>query len=198
VSAIGSNIYSKREKKKMSTALLEKPGSTAAIAPERQIVALHLGAEIYGVDIACIHTVLTPQPITTVPNVPAYVKGVMNLRGRILPVLDLRTRFGLPPLESDMQKSSRIVIVESEGLTAGLVVDSVSEVLRLPADAIEPPSALLASADLRCLTGIGRVPSGRRKDDGKEDADRLILLLNIPQTLTLAEEAAPSPFSADH
>ena len=50
-------------------------------------------------DIACIHTVLTPQPITAVPNVPAYVRGVMNLRGRILPVLDLRTRFGLPPLE---------------------------------------------------------------------------------------------------
>ena len=183
----------------MSTALLEKPGSkTGSLEAERQIVALHLGTEIYGVDIACIHTVLTPQPITTVPNVPAYVKGVMNLRGRILPVLDLRTRFGLPPLEADKQKSSRIVIVESEGLTAGLVVDSVSEVLRLSSSAIEPPSALLASADLRCLTGIGRVPGGRRKDDTKDEADRLILLLDIPQTLTLAEEAAPGSFSADH
>ena len=183
----------------MSIGLLEKPGSkSGAIEAERQIVALHLGTEIYGVDIACIHTVLTPQPITIVPNVPAYVKGVMNLRGRILPVLDLRTRFGMPPLESDQQKSSRIVIVEAEGLTAGLVVDSVSEVLRLPADAIEPPSALLASADLRCLTGIGRVPGGRRKEDNKEEADRLILLLDIPQTLTLAEEAAPGPFNGEH
>ncbi len=182
----------------MNTALLEKPGgASTGSKTERQIVALHLSDEIYGVDIACIHTVLTPQSITQVPNVPAYVKGVMNLRGRILPVLDLRTRFGLPPLEAEKQKASRIVIVEAAGLTAGLVVDSVSEVLRLPETAIEPPSALLASADLRCLTGIGRVPGGRRKGDDKDDADRLILLLDIPQTLTLADVEAPGHFHAD-
>ncbi len=183
----------------MSTALLEKPGgASAGNETERQIVALHLSDEVYGVDIACIHTVLTPQPITQVPNVPAYVRGVMNLRGRILPVLDLRTRFGLPLLEAEKQKASRIVIVEAAGLTAGLVVDSVSEVLRLPESAIEPPSALLASADLRCLTGIGRVPGGRRKDDNKADPDRLILLLDIPQTLTLADAETLGHFHADN
>ncbi len=183
----------------MNTALLEKPGCTSAgNETERQVVALHLGDEIYGVDIACIHTVLTPQPITQVPNVPAYVRGVMNLRGRILPVLDLRTRFGLPSLQADKQKSARIVIVEAAGLTAGLVVDSVSEVLRLPDSAIEPPSALLASADLRCLTGIGRVPGGRRKGDNKDESDRLILLLDIPQTLTLAATETPGSFHADN
>lgn len=183
----------------MSTALLEKPdGTPAGSETERQVVALHLGDEIYGVDIACIHSVLTPQPITQVPNVPAYVRGVMNLRGRILPVLDLRMRFGMAPPDADAQKSSRIVIVEASGLTAGLVVDSVSEVLRLPASSVEAPSALLASADLRCLTGIGRVPGGRRKEDRKEAADRLILLLDIPQTLTLADAETPGHFHADH
>jgi len=180
----------------MSTALLEKPdgATTNPGEAERQVVALHLGEEIYGVDIACIHTVLTPQPITLIPNVPAYVRGVMNLRGRILPVLDLRTRFGLPALAEDKQKSARIVIIEAAGLTAGLIVDSVSEVLRLPASAVEPPSALLASADLRCLTGIGRVPGNRRKQDSKKDEDRLILLLDIPETLALAASDTPGHF----
>ena len=176
----------------MSTTLLEKSDGANANRGEveRQVVALHLGDEIYGVDIACIHTVLTPQPITVVPNVPAYVRGVMNLRGRILPVLDLRTRFGLPPRASEKQKSARIVIVEAAGLTAGLIVDSVSEVLRLPASAVEPPSALLASADLRCLVGIGRVP-GERKQGGEEGSERLILLLDIPETLALAASDTP-------
>ena len=168
----------------MSSALLDPGTAAASGAMERQIVALHLGEEIYGVDIASIHTVLTPQPITVVPNVPCYVRGVMNLRGRILPVLDLRTRFGLPPLEADRQKLSRIVIVEAGGLTAGLIVDAVSEVLKISSDAVEPPSALLGSADLRCLTGIGRVPGHRRKNDDKKDEGRLILLLDIAETLT--------------
>ena len=169
----------------MSAAVLEKPGGAAAPGTaERQVVALHLGEEIYGVNIASIHTVLTPQPITAVPNVPGYVRGVMNLRGRILPVLDLRTRFGLPPLEADRQKLSRIVIVEAGGLTAGLIVDAVSEVLKISSEDIEPPSALLGSADLRCLTGIGRVPGNRRKEDDKKDEGRLILLLDIVETLT--------------
>ena len=169
----------------MSAAVLEKPGGAAAPGTaERQVVALHLGEEIYGVGIASIHTVLTPQPITAVPNVPGYVRGVMNLRGRILPVLDLRTRFGLPPLEADRQKLSRIVIVEAGGLTAGLIVDAVSEVLKISSEDIEPPSALLGSADLRCLTGIGRVPGNRRKEDDKKDEGRLILLLDIVETLT--------------
>jgi purine-binding chemotaxis protein CheW len=171
----------------MSTNLSERSGGQATgSGAERQIVALHLGEEAYGIDIAAIHSILTPQPITVMPNVPACVRGVMNLRGKIMPVLDLRTRFGLPPLTADAQKSARIVVVESEGLTAGLVVDSVSEVLRLPESAIDPPSPLLASHDLRCLTGIGRVPGNRRRDSGKDETEHLILLLHIPQVLAPA------------
>jgi purine-binding chemotaxis protein CheW len=171
----------------MAAALLERPGTeTASVGDERQIVALHLGSETYGVDIGCVNTVLTPQPITPVPNVPEHVQGVMNLRGRILPVIDLRTRFGLPALSPEQQKSSRIVIMDVDGVTAGLVVDAVSEVLRLPADSIEPPSALLNAADSSCLTGIGRIPSGQRSSADKEEAERLILLLNVAQVLTLS------------
>ena len=161
------------------TATLSDGPSGETAGTERQVVALHLGDEIYGVDIARVHTVLTPQPITALPNVPAAVKGVMNLRGRILPVLDLRTRFGLAPLSADRQKSARIVIVEAGGLTAGLIVDSVSEVLRMPAGAVEPPSALLGATEGRCLTGIGRVPG----KPGTGAGERLLLLLDIAQTL---------------
>jgi purine-binding chemotaxis protein CheW len=170
----------------MATALLEKPGTEAANqGADRQVVALHLGDEIYGVDIACVNTVLTPQSITPVPNVPEHVRGVMNLRGRILPVIDLRTRFKLPALSPEQQKSARIVIMDVEGVTAGLIVDSVSEVLHLSADSIEPSAGLLNAADPGCLSGIGRVPGGRRKSDDKEEGDRLILLLDVAQVLTL-------------
>ncbi len=179
----------------MATALLDNPASETTGA-ERQVVALHLGDEIYGVDIAHVHTVLTPQPITPLPNVPPAVKGVMNLRGRILPVLDLRTRFGLAPLAADGQKTARIVIVEAGELTAGLIVDSVSEVLRLPAHAVEPPSALLGAAEGRCLTGIGRVPGGQRREDGPDAGERLLLLLDIAQTLAPVEAAAADPVPA--
>jgi len=172
------------QEKTMSTGIAEQDAIDTSNDAERQLVALHLGGEIYGVDIASIHSVLTPQPITVVPNVPAFVKGVMNLRGLILPVLDLRTRFGLPPLEPERRKFSRIVIVEAEGYTAGLIVDAVSEVLKLSANAIEPPSSLLGSADQRCISGIGRVNDSVEKSNDKTPQEHLIVLLNIIEVLS--------------
>ncbi len=176
----------------MTAALMERPTEETCVEAERQVVVLHLGSDIYGVDIAAIHTVLTPQPITPVPNAASYLLGVMNLRGRIMPVLDLRTRFGMPPLDAALRKASRIVIVEADGraasnLAAGLVVDSVSEVLWLSPAAIERPSVMLGDTEGRLLTGIARIPSGRRSGDGPEEkAERLLLLLDIPQILSLA------------
>lgn len=170
----------------MAAELLERPTTeTGSTRADFQVVALHLGNEIYGVDIACVNTVLTLQPITPVPNVPEHVQGVMNLRGRILPVIDLRTRFGMPALPAEEHKSSRIVILEVAGVTAGLIVDSVSEVLRLSQSLIEPSGGLLNTVDPSCLTGIGRIPGRGVMDDGKEEADRLILLLDVTQVLTL-------------
>ncbi len=146
-------------------------------AEERQIVAMHLGNEVYGVDIAHIHTVITPNPITPVPQTPEYVEGVMNLRGRILPVIDLRKRFKVG--DAERNDNYRIVIVEVDGLSAGLIVDTVSEVLRLKSDEIQQPSELLDSAEIEVITGIGRVPL-----HGKGDC--FILLLDVLKTLTHA------------
>jgi len=145
---------------------------------ELQIVAMHLGDEVFGVDIAHIHTVITPQAITPVPQTPPYVKGVMNLRGRILPVIDLRARFGITGSGPD--SGSRIVIVEVNGLSAGLVVDNVSEVLRLSTSAIQPPSNLLNSAEMEVITGIGRMPlQGKRCGE-----ECFVILLDIEKVLT--------------
>jgi purine-binding chemotaxis protein CheW len=143
-------------------------------AGERQVVVLQLGDEVYGVDIAAIYTVLMPQEITAVPQTPPYIKGVMNLRGQILPVLDLRVRFDLPATEG---AKTRIVIVNVDGTSAGMVVDAVSEVLRLPESRIEPPSALLSSVAAECITGIGRTVA----QDG--EGERLVLLLDVEKVL---------------
>lgn len=179
----------------MSTQLMDKTdavgtgrdGGQMDPSAERQLVALHLADEVYGVDIACIHTVITPQAITAVPRTPRFVEGVMNLRGRILPVIDLRKRFGLAPLAPEKQKAVRIVIVDVQGLTAGLIVDAVSEVLRLPQASIEPTSRLVASVETECITGIGRIPISRDKEAAGE---RLILLLDVYKTLTTSPQDA--------
>lgn len=161
---------------------LKEETSEVVHSGERQVVALHVANEVYGVDIAIIHTVITPQSITHVPKTPKYIRGVMNLRGRIIPVIDLRTRFDLPALSAEEEKDMRIVIVELEGLTAGLIVDSVSEVLRIPETLIAPPSSLISTVDVDYLTGIGRIP---KQDSNGIKKDQLLLLLDVFKVLTL-------------
>lgn len=158
----------------MSVAVLEKPDAPAdAGGAERLFIAMNLADEMYGLDIGVVHSVITPQAITHVPNAPPFVRGVINLRGRILPVVDLRARFGLAPRDADQNRRARIVIVETEGLSAGLIVDAVSEVLRLPSGAIEPPSHLVTSAGTDGVTGLGRLPDGR-----------LLILLDVFETVS--------------
>lgn len=148
---------------------------------DHQIVAFQLGDEVYGVDISIIHTVIIPQAITEVPRTQKYVKGVMNLRGQIVPVLDLRLRLDLAESSRHDSKSARVVIVDTEGITAGLIVDAVSEVITLKHDDIQPPSGLVASKDTEFITGIGRIPKDLNKPGSEE---RLILLIDIYKILT--------------
>jgi purine-binding chemotaxis protein CheW len=113
------------------------------------------------------------------------VAGVINLRGRVLPVVDLRARFGLPARAAADRHKSRIVVIETGGMSTDLIVDGVSEVLRLPVSAISPPSHLVASSGNDCLAGICRLPGGRR--EGDDEDERLILLLGVAR-LARAEE----------
>lgn len=171
----------------MPAAILEKPEAQAPPA-ERRYVAMTVAGETYGLDIAAVHTVITPPPVTRVPQAPPFVKGVINLRGRILPVIDLRARFGLPPLASDRERHTRIVVVEADGLSAGLLVDSVSEVLSLPPDAVDPPSHLVAAAGTECIVGIGRVPA---PPSAPESGERLVILLDVFKTVAPRVADAP-------
>src|SRR5450759_5813344 len=102
---------------------------------EMQIVVCERADEHYGLDIAKVFEIIRHQPITPVPRAPAFVKGVINLRGRIIPVVDLRGRFGMRAVEPT--KESRIVVAESSSKRVGLIVDSVSEVLLLPLESVE-------------------------------------------------------------
>jgi purine-binding chemotaxis protein CheW len=148
-------------------------GTTLAIGDE-QIVVLDLGGEAYGVEIGRVEEIIRMQSVTRIPNGPAFIEGVTNLRGRVIPVLDLRKRFGLPA--SKPTRRSRIVVGELGEHTVGLVVDGVSEVLLVSSEAVEPPSTLVTSADSAFLRGVAKLE------------ERLILLLDLSRILTHSEQ----------
>lgn len=149
----------------------EKPVSTG----ERQLVVFQLGEETYGIDIAQVQEIIRMQEITEVPGAPGFVEGVINLRGRVIPVIDLRKRFALSQRED--QKSTRIIVVEVLPHTVGMIVDAVDEVLRMNEDQIEPPSPLIASIDTEYLRGVGKLP------------DRLLVLLDLSKVLKKEEHS---------
>ncbi len=149
---------------------------------ENQLVVFDLANEHYGVEIGAVESIIKMQEITVVPRAPRFVEGVTNLRGAILPVIDLRKRFGLPAGEAT--KETRIVVTGMAGITAGMVVDGVSEVLRVPEEAIEPPSPLVMTVDSAFITGIAKVD------------ERLVILLDLGKVLSLEELADLSTMSA--
>ena len=100
---------------------------------ELHIVGFQVGRETYGVPITSLHEIVRVPEITAVPDAPDYLEGVINLRGKIVSVMDLRKRFG--DKQAAIKKSNRILVVEHSGRLAGLIVDSASEVLKIPADA---------------------------------------------------------------
>lgn len=142
---------------------------------EEQVVVLDLAGEAYAVEIGRVEEIIRMQPIARIPNGPAFIEGVTNLRGRVIPVLDLRKRFNLPV--SEPTRRSRIVVGELGQHTVGLLVDGVSEVLQISTEAVEPPSSLVTTADSAFLRGVAKLD------------ERLILLLDLSRILTRAEQA---------
>jgi purine-binding chemotaxis protein CheW len=139
-----------------------------------QVVSFRLGPEEYGVDIAQVQEINRMVSITTVPRAPAFMEGVINLRGQLIPIIDLRTRFGMARAEHT--KNTRIVVTEIGSKRVGMVVDSVSEVLRLPLDAIEPAPDMITGVDTEYIRGVGKVE------------DRLIILLDLAKIVTGSEK----------
>jgi purine-binding chemotaxis protein CheW len=139
------------------------------MSPEVHIVGFRVGRETYGVPITSLHEIVRVPEITAVPDAPEYMEGVINLRGKIVSVIDLRKRFGEE--QATANRRNRILVVEHKGRLSGLIVDSASEVLKIPTSDIEPPPAMFQEGGLNCVTGLGKYHG------------RLIVLLDVNKLL---------------
>jgi purine-binding chemotaxis protein CheW len=133
------------------------------------LVGFRIGSETFGVPIALVHEIVRVPEITAVPEAPDCVEGVINLRGKIIPVVDLRKRFG--EKTSEKNKKNRILVAEVDGKMVGLVVDAASEVIKIPPDAIEPPPNVFEEGELNYVTGVGKLKA------------RLIILVDLTKVL---------------
>ncbi len=139
-----------------------------------QLVTFSIGEEEFGVDILNVQEIIRTMEITKVPKAPPFVEGVINLRGTVIPIVDLRRRFSLTAKPHD--KDTRIIIIEISAMVVGFVVDSVSEVLRIPSGTVEPPPLVVADLDSEYISGVGKLEN------------RLLLLLDLDQLLTGEEK----------
>ena len=119
-----------------------------------QLVTFRLGQECFGVPIGAVQEVVRLPEVTPIPEAPWFLEGVINLRGRIIPVMDLGRRLRLPP--RPRTRATRIVIVETGGRPLGLIVDAVLEVVRLPQVAIEPPPPMISGIGVDYIVGVGK------------------------------------------
>jgi len=122
-----------------------------------QLVTFSIGEEEFGVDILKVQEIIRTMEITKVPRAPIFVEGVINLRGKVIPIIDLRRRFGLETRAHD--KHTRIIVIEISNMIVGFVVDSVSEVLRIPASTVEPPPPVVAG--MVSLVNSARIAAGK-------------------------------------
>jgi len=151
---------------------------TTAIGRELHIVGFQVGRETYGVPITSLHEIVRVPEITAVPDAPEYMEGVINLRGKIVSVIDLRKRLGEKKVS--FTRRNRILVVEHHGRLSGLIVDSASEVLKIPASDVETSPTSLDEGRANCVTGLGKYKG------------RLIVLLDMTRLLDLGAAAKSS------
>jgi purine-binding chemotaxis protein CheW len=137
------------------------------------IVGFRIGNETYGVRIGSVREIVRVPEITSVPSAPDLIEGVINLRGKIVPVMDLRKRFGQTEIISD--KKNRILVVELENKLIGLIVNAASEVLKIPPSEVDSPGSVFAEGESSYVTGVGKLKG------------RLIILLDIAKLLQRPE-----------
>ena len=135
-----------------------------------QLVTFSIGEEEFGVDILSVQEIIRMMDITKVPRAPDFVEGVINLRGKVIPIIDLRRRFGLSTRDHD--KHTRIIVIEINNMIVGFVVDSVSEVLRIPSNTVEPPPPVVSGLESEYISGVGTLE------------DRLLILLDLDRLLS--------------
>jgi purine-binding chemotaxis protein CheW len=139
------------------------------MAKDVHLVGFRVGRENFGVPISSVHEIVRMMDVTSVPDSPEYIEGVINLRGKIIPVIDLRKRFGEAAVASN--KKNRILVAEIQERLVGLLVDAASEVLKIPPEQIEPPPNVFEEGELNYVTGVGKLNG------------RLIILIDLSKIL---------------
>jgi purine-binding chemotaxis protein CheW len=139
-----------------------------------QLISFIVGEEEYGLDILRVKEVIRIREITRLPRAPSFVKGIINLRGDIIPIIDLRDKFGLE--RQDYTAMTRVIVVDVDSRLIGMVVDAASQVVRVPADQIEPPPPIVGGLSVEFIKGVGKLD------------ERLIILLNIDRILSTQEK----------
>jgi len=140
-----------------------------------QLVSFNLDQEEYGVDVLKVREIIRMPVITRVPNTPRYVEGVINLRGKVVPIICMRKKFGL--FESENDKQTRIMVMDMEGELMGFIVDAVTEVIRISGSEIQPSPAMVAGGiDQECIAGV------------INQAERLLVLLNLEKMFSRDEK----------
>lgn len=150
---------------------LHKEDSVAELI---QLVSFNLDEEEYGVDVLKVREIIRMPNVTRVPNTPHYVDGVINLRGKVIPIISMRRKFGLGDVEND--KRTRIMVMDVDGELMGFTVDAVSEVIRIEENEIQPPPPVVSSSlDQDCFSGV------------INQADRLLILLDLEKMFSQEE-----------
>jgi len=139
-----------------------------------QLVSFKMCNEEFGVDILSVQEINRMSEITKIPNSPEYVEGVINLRGRVIPVVDLRTKLNFP--KAEQSANSRIIIVEVSARVIGFIVDEVSEVLRIPASITEAPPSLTSGVNSEFITSVAKLE------------DRLIILIDLERVFSAEDK----------
>ena len=143
------------------------------MSKELQIVGFRVGRETFGVPISLVHEIVRVPEITAVPEAPDYVEGVINLRGKIISIIDLRKRFGERQISPG--KKNRILVVEVDSKMVGLIVDAASEVLKVPETEIDLPPNIFEDGELNYVTGVGKLRG------------RLIIMIDLTKILQKGE-----------
>ncbi|MFD0711293.1 chemotaxis protein CheW [Paenibacillus sp. GCM10027626] len=141
---------------------------------EMKVIVFGLGQEEYGIEVDKVRTIERMSPITRVPKTPAFVKGVINLRGVVLPIIDLRGRFGLE--ETEPTENTRIIIVAVGDLEVGFIVDAANDVIDLDRDSIDSPPEVVGGIRAKYLHGVARIGE-----------NRLLIMLNLSEVLNKNE-----------
>jgi purine-binding chemotaxis protein CheW len=149
---------------------------------EKQLVIFELGTEHFGIDIESVEGINKILDITKVPQAPACVEGIANLRGQVIPVVDLHKRFGMPAV--DLSNDSRIVVANLGSTKIGMIVSSVSEVLTIDDSTIEPPPSMVSNVNSAYIVGIANIDK------------HLVILLDLAKVLTIDEQVQVAAISS--